>query len=185
MRIQFWSLLLITLFMVSCLGSRDFVVESDYSYSGNFKKYKTYDFLTLQKFNLDTLVPENILKDAIDYRMSLLGYKKDTENPNILVSYKMFFSDFQFKGYDQPELEEWLADQDPEDEQFDPIKYQLKEGTLIILFMDSKKNKAIWQGYNSGLMDPASISNERFVKGTVRTIFDKYKIFAQGYLKES
>jgi hypothetical protein len=28
------------------------------------------------------------------------------------------------------------------------------------------------------------IDNEKFVKGTVRTIFDKYRVFAEGFIKE-
>lgn len=168
----------------SCLGSRDFVVESDYSYYGNFKKYKTYSFIDMQKFNEDTLIPENLIKDAIKFRMSLLGYQEDRQNPNILVGYKMFFSDFIFKGWDQPELEKWLDQQNIDEETYDPVKYHLKQGTLMILFLDKKQEKAIWQGYNSGLIDTRTIDNERFVKGTVRTIFDKYRVFAEGYIRK-
>ena len=170
---------------MSCLGSRDFVVESDYSYSGKFKKYKTYTFITQQNFDNDTLVPDEMLKSAIQYRMSLLGYRESNDNPNILIAYKLFFNDFKFKGYNQPELEAWLDNEGIVDETFDPIKYSLKEGTLLILFVDRKQEKAIWQGYNSGLIDPAALDNERYVKGSVRTIFDKYKIFARGYFEES
>lgn len=168
--------------LMSCLGSRDYVVESDYSYYGKFKRYKTYSFITQQKFNYDTLVPDILLRDAIKYRMSLLGYKESYEDPNILIAYKIFFNDFKFNGYIQPELEEWLEKEGVVKETFDPVKYKLKQGTLLILFVDRKQQKAVWQGYNSGLIDPATLDDERYVKGTVRTIFDKYKVFARGYM---
>lgn len=171
--------------MMSCLGSRDFVVESDYSYYGKFKKYKTYAFIRQQQFNMDTLVPNDVLQKAIQYRMSLLGYKETQEDPNILIAYKLFFDDFKFKGYNQPELEVWMDHEGIVEETFDPVKYQLKEGTLLILFVDRKQRKAIWQGYNSGLINTATLDNERYVNGSVRTIFDKYKIFARGYVEES
>ncbi|MFC2126568.1 DUF4136 domain-containing protein [Bacteroidota bacterium] len=170
--------------MMSCLGSRDFVVESDYSYYGKFKRYKTYSFLDQQKYNMDTLVPDDIVQKEIQYRMSLLGYRETREDPNILIAYKLFFNDFKFNGYNQPELELWMEKEGIIDETFDPIKYRLKEGTLLILFVDRKQQKAIWQGYNSGLINPATLDNERYVKGSVRTIFDKYKIFARGYVEE-
>ena len=173
----------------SCFGSRDYVVESDYSYSGNFKKYKTYSFLNYFKYKEDSLIPDEMIRDAIHYRMSLLGYKQDDQDPNILVGYKIYFHNFNFKGYEQPDIEQWLEEQykdEPTDKEvYDPVKYKLMEGTLFIFLVDKKKNKAIWQGYNSGLINPAEIDNERFVKGTVRTIFDKYRIFAEGYIKQS
>ncbi|MBS0001179.1 MAG: DUF4136 domain-containing protein [Cyclobacteriaceae bacterium] len=170
--------------MASCFSSRDFVVESDYSYHGNFRNYKSFTFIQMQKFNQDSLVPDDLIKDAIQFRMSLLGYEEVQKEPNILVAYKMFFSDFVFQGWDQPELEKWLDSEGIVEEEFDPVKYKLKQGTLMILFVDRKQKKAIWQGYNSGLIDPRSLDDERFVKGTVRTIFDKYKVFAEGYYRK-
>ncbi len=177
-------LMLMMIGLISCLGNRDFVVESDYSYHGDFKRYQTYTFIDIQKFNADTLIPDNLIKDAISFRMSLLGYKESEKNPNLLVAYKMFFNDFIFKGWDQPELEKWLEKEGILEEEFDPVKYKLKEGTLMILFVDRKQKRAIWQGYNSGLINPTTLNDERFVKGTVRTIFDKYKVFAEGFMKK-
>ncbi|MGI9569501.1 MAG: DUF4136 domain-containing protein, partial [Desulfobulbia bacterium] len=63
-------------------------------------------------------------------------------------------------------------------------KYSMQEGTLMILFVDRRMNKTVWQGYNSGLIDINSLENERFIKGSVRLIFDKYRVFAEGYLRE-
>ncbi len=171
--------------ITSCFGSKDYIVESDYSYSGNFAKYKTYAFFDYEKSGIDSLIPDDVIKKAIHYRMSLLGYRQDDKKPNILVGYKMFFKNFNFKGYNQPELEDWLKDKKDYKEVYDPVKYNLMEGTLFIYLVDRKKNQAIWQGYNSGLINPSEIDNERFVKGTVRTIFDKYRIFAEGYMKQS
>jgi hypothetical protein len=54
----------------------------------------------------------------------------------------------------------------------------------MILLVDRRMNKTVWQGYNSGLIDINSLENERFIKGSVRLIFDKYRVFAEGYLKE-
>ncbi len=183
--ISLLSLMICGFTMLSCIGSKDYIVESDYSYSGNFTKYKTYTFFNYEKTGRDSLIPDDVIKKAIHYRMSLLGYKEDDNKPNILVGYKLFLKNFNFKGYNQPELEDWLKDKKDYNEVYDPVKYRLLEGTLFIFLVDRKKNQAIWQGYNSGLINPAEIDNERFVKGTIRTIFDKYRIFAAGYIKQS
>lgn len=185
MRFHFIPGLILLALLASCFGSKDFIVESDYSYYGKFKNYSTYAFIDQQQFDLDTLVPDYMIRKAIGHRMSLLGYKQEDKKPNLLIGYKIFFSDFSFNGWDQPELEKWLKKQGYVEEEFDRINYKLKEGTLMILMVDRKQKKAVWQGYNSGLIDTKVLDNERFVKGTVRTIFDEYKIFARGFLKES
>ena len=120
--------------LTGCIGIRDYIVESDYSYSGNFKRYKTYTFFDYYKFDKDSLMPDDLIRETIQNRMRLLGYKEDAKNPSILVGYKMFFRDFKFKGYNQPELEEWLKAQEYFEETYEPIKYKFLEGTMFIFF---------------------------------------------------
>lgn len=171
--------------MASCFGSKDFFVESDYSYSGNFKNYKTYSFIDQQRFDLDSLIPEELVINSIKNRMSMLGYKYTDHKPNLLIGFRLFYSNFKFNGWDQPEIDLWLDDKSYVEEDFEQIKYRLKEGTLMILLVDRKRSKTVWQGYNSGLIDINTINSERFIRGSVRTIFEKYRVFADGYLKES
>ena len=179
-----YLLLLIAFSMVSCFGSKDYLVESDYSYSGNFKKYKTCSFVNQQRLDLDSLIPEELIANTIKNRMAMLGYKYSEEKPNLLISFRMYYNDFKFNGWKQPEIEVWLEEHGFVKEQFDKVKYNMQEGTLMILLVDRKMNKTVWQGYNSGLIDINTMENERFIKGSVRLIFDKYRVFADGYLKE-
>jgi hypothetical protein len=171
--------------MASCFGSKDYIVESDYSYSGDFKKYKTFTFVNQQRFDLDSIIPEDLIMRSIKNRMSILGYEETEEKPNLLIAFRMFYDDFTFNGWSQPEIELWLEQEGMLEEEFDEIKYKLKEGTLMIFFLDRKQKKAVWQGYNSGLINVNTLENERFIRGSVRLIFEKYRIFADGYLKES
>ena len=179
-----YLLILIVFSMVSCFGSKDYLVESDYSYAGNFKKYKTFSFINQQRLDLDSLIPEELIMNTIKNRMSLLGYKHTEEKPNLLSGFRMYYNDFKFNGWKQPEIEIWLEEHGFVKEQFDKVKYNMQEGTLMILLVDRKMNKTVWQGYNSGLIDINTMENERFIKGSVRLIFDKYRVFADGYLKE-
>lgn len=170
--------------LVSCLGSKDYLVESDYSYSGNFKKYKTFSFIDQQRFDQDSIIPEDLIMRNITNRLSVLGYERSDNKPNLLIGFRIYYNDFMFNGWEQPEIELWLEEKGYVKEEFEKIKYRLKEGTLIILLVDRKQNKTVWQGYNSGLIDVSSLDNERFIRGSVRLIFDKYRVFAEGYLKE-
>ena len=177
--------ILSTLMMVSCLGSKDYIVESDYSYSGNFKKYKSFSFVDQQRYDIDSLIPEDLIMRSITNRMSILGYEHSESNPSLLIAFRMFYNDFTFNGWTQPEIELWLEQEGLIEEEFEERKYNLKQGTLMIFFLDRKQKKAVWQGYNSGLININSLDNERFIRGSVRLIFEKYRIFAEGYLKDT
>jgi hypothetical protein len=105
-------------------------------------------------------------------------------NPNLIVSYKVFYDNFKFQGYNQPDIEEW-ADREDEEEEYDPVKYSLTEGTLLVLLWDNKREKAIWQGYASGLFGNPYANNDRYIKRAIRSIFDQYRFFAEGFMVDS
>ncbi len=164
-----------------CFNFKEYVVEADYSYYGKFKKYKTFNFLNYTNPEIDTTSKSQVIENAIKSRLELQGYRLTEKDPNIIVSYKLFFDNFRFQGYDQPDIEEW-AKREKEEEDYKPVKYDLKEGTLLVLLWDNQREKAVWQGYASGLFGNPYINNdERHLRRAVRSIFDKYRFFAEGY----
>jgi len=166
----------------ACMSSRKYSVESDYSYQGKFKKYKTYAFL--KDTNADTSLQNQVIEEEIKFRMELLGYKMVEKSPHLLVSYKVFYDNLRFTGYSQPEIEVFMKNEeyfDEKDQKYDPIKYNLREGTLLIVFFDGKQEKAIWQGYASGIFGNAFFNSSKYLKKPVRLIFDKYKFLADGF----
>ncbi len=178
-------LLLGILLLSSCMR-REFLAESDYSYQGNFKQYKTFNFL--QADLNDSSMNNEVVKKAIQSRMELQGYKLSEKNPSLLVSYKIFYDDLSYKGYNQLELEEWLKrvrynreDEPDSDDKYSEAKYNLNKGALLITLIESKRNKAVWQGYTAGLFAEHYISQEMAFNRAVRSIFDRYRIFAQGF----
>lgn len=179
MKVRLLLWLLVMAVFSGCLSYEKFVVESDYSYVGKFKRYKTFNFLTDANFNHQETVQDSTIRDAIASRMRLQGFKYTEKNPSLLVTYKVFYDDFNFQGYEQPELEQWVQWEN-EDEEYDPIKYNLKEGTLLVIFLDRKKETAVWQGYSSSLFGNQYFNNERYLKRAVRNIFDRYRLFADG-----
>ena len=179
MNLRNFTLLAFVLFFSSCLSYEKYVVESDYSYLGKFKRYQTFDFLHDANYNHLESAQDTTLRNAIATRMKLQGFRQNDRNPNLLVTYKIFYDDFAFQGYQQPELEQWIKYEDDELE-YDPVKYSLRQGTLLIIFLDRKKETAVWQGYASSLFGNQQFDNERYLKRAVRNIFDQYRLFADG-----
>ncbi len=170
------------LFIISgCYSYREYPVEYDYSYHGKFKKYKTFTFMENQ--GNDETMSNAVIKQAIKKRMELQGYRQKTSKPSLLVSYKIYFDSLNFRGYDQPEIEKWVKSQRI-DEEYDARNYDLRKGTLLIQFYDLKQERAIWQGYATGVYGNIYFDNERQLKVAVRSILDRYQFLAQDFLKD-
>ncbi len=115
--------------------------------------------------------------------MNLQGYKLTARSPDLLVSYKVYFGDMQFKGYDQLDIEQWVK-YGGEEETYDPIKFNLKRGTLLISLYDRTVETVVWQGYAAGVFNLGEIhtEDERYLKRLVRSIFDQFKFVANDFV---
>lgn len=175
------TLFLLILLLASCMGYKELPVEYDYSYRGNFKRYRTFEIVharNLMDSNLFNLVVEK----SIISRMRFLGYRQVNHRPHLLISFKMFTDSLRFTGYQQPDIEDWIQEQ-KEDLNYDKQKYDLKTGTLLIQFYDRRQNRAIWQGYATTLYGSIDFSNNRHLKNAVISILDKYRFWADGFVE--
>ncbi len=140
--------------------------------------------MTRSVSDFDSSMQNDIVEKAIKIRLQQQGYRMSANKPNILVSYKLFYDDFDFNGYNQPSIEDWVATED-EDEDYDPIRYNLREGTLLVLLFDRKREKSIWQGYASGVFGASDDEQaQKNLRRAVRSIFDRYQFLAEGFVVE-
>lgn len=177
--------LLIFIVLSACMRQDRYLVETDYSYRADFKRYKSFCMANNMQADGDSSMSNPIIEKEIKNRLELHGYKMTQKKPSLLVFHKIYYKDFKFQGYNQPELnkENWIPKEElDEEEGYDPVKYSLKEGTLLIQLVDTKRDITIWQGYASGVFDEKALNNERFLRRAVRSIFDKYGFFADGFL---
>lgn len=182
MRKLYMPALILVLF-ASCLGYKELPVEYDYSYRGNFKKYRTFEMMRPVGINDSTMV-NDIVEKSIVSRMKFLGYKQTDSRPHLIVGFKMFNDSLRFNGYNQPDIEEWVKSQ-KEDLDYDPHKLNLKTGTLLIQFFDRRQNRSIWQGYATTLYGSINFNNERHLRNAVISILDKYRFMAEGFTEGS
>lgn len=176
---KFYLLALLPILLGSCLGYKELPVEYDYSYKGNFKKYRSFDIMRPMGMNDSTMTNE-IVEKSIVSRMKFLGYKQTDTRPHLIVGFKMYADSLRFNGYDQPDIEEWVRAQ-KEDEKYDSKKLDLKTGTLLIQFFDRRQNRSVWQGYATTLYGSINFNNERHLRNAVISILDKYRFMAEGF----
>lgn len=186
------SLLLsvLALSLSGCFALREARIESDYSYSGDFRRYRTYEFVSGEGLIADSSRLGRSLREAISGRLRQQGYKPATKRPDLLVNFKLFEGTTKFRGYQQEELETWIKrapvedDNTPEDLRhgYDPVRMLLTDGTLLVTLVDARNQRAVWNGYASGVELPSGPTAEIILRRSVRSIFDHYRVFTEGYL---
>jgi hypothetical protein len=173
--------LVVGVLFISCLGYKELPVEYDYSYKGNFKRYRTFDIMKPAGF-VDTTMVNEVVEKSIIARMKFLGYRQASNKPHLIIGFKMFNDSLKFNGYIQPNIEDWVRNQ-KEDLNYDAQKYNLKTGTLLIQFYDRRQNRSIWQGYATTQYGSIDFNNSRHLKNAVISILDKYRFWAEGFLE--
>lgn len=188
-------LILTTILFVGCIAEREYVVDYDYSFRGNFKKYKTFTFLDIRDTVNYNGMSDGIIRNEIVRRLESQGYELDQNKPSILIAYKIFDADFELQGYEQLDLQNWESTFAADDSEYlnlsgiKEAKYNeqqiaLRKGTLLIDFIDRKTHSVIWQGYASGLFDDATMFSKD-AKYAVRTILNQYKLLAYNQTRKS
>ena len=181
----------LALALSGCFAAREARIESDYSYAGAFRRYRTYEFVTGDGLAADSSKLGEVLRDAIRTRMKVQGYKPTKRRPDLLVNFRVYEGDMRFRGYAQEDIARWVNTEKIEDDDtpveqrtgYQPVRMLLAEGTLLITLIDNRTNRAVWNGYASGVTVPTGTQGEVVLRRSVRSIFDQYRVFTQGYLE--
>lgn len=174
-------LLLMPVLLGACVGYKELPVEYDYSYRGQFKKYRTFDMLNVSDPH-DSTMQNAFIEKSILARMKFLGYRQTGKKPHLIIGYKMFADSLNFNGYLQPDIEDWVKTQ-PDNVHYDKQKFNLKTGTLLIQFYDRRQNRSIWQGYATAVYGHIDFGNQRHLRNAVISILDKYRFWADGFVE--
>lgn len=180
---RYFPLIILAVLATSCLGFKELPVEYDYSYKGNFKRYRTFDIMHGYG-KADTSLVNDVIEKSIISRMRFLGYKQNSNKPHLVIGYKMFTDSLKFNGYQQPEIEEWAVTQN-ENLDYNKQKFNLKSGTLLIQMYDRRQNRSIWQGYATTMYGSIDFNNQRHLRNAVISILDKYRFWAEGFMENT
>ena len=173
----FLVILALSFVMSGCFMYKELPVEYDYSYKGRFNKYRSYDFVTQASDRNDETI-----KSAIASHMRFLGYKQKDKKPDLLLYHKVFYDSLKFKGYVQPDIEEFVKRPNSKVE-YNPLDFKLSKGTLLIQIFDRKQEQSIWQGYATEVYGQVDFADVRDVRNAVRSILNKYQFFAEGFME--
>jgi hypothetical protein len=171
-----FSLLAVTLVLIT-LGCSTVSVTSDYDLNADFSKYKTFYINTgeLQGSKLESvpLVKKRVL-DAIESELLKKGFtKQDSTEADMTVfaqantAEKMNVNSYGYSyGYGWGPY--------PYGRNIDISYYT--QGSLIIDFVDNKKNELIWRGIGTAVLQDRGTPEEKeqFINEAVTKILEQY-----------
>ena len=169
------------LILSSCFLNRELPVEYDYSYRGNFQKYRSYAFMDMTD---DETEQDHLIRNSIISHMNFLGYKLKYTKPDLLISYVMFADSLNLMGYNQIAIEQFVEGNRFKDYEYDSKRYPMKSGTLYLQIMDRKQRSSIWQGYVTKEYGSIDFSDSRNIRNAVRSVLNEYQFFADGFIED-
>jgi hypothetical protein len=186
---QIYILTIIGLLMFACASQKDFIAEYDFNYAGNFKKYKTFNFV-VNPIPDDSVTYYQAIEKTIAARLGSQGFRLDVEKPDLLINYKVFSDSVKYRGYDQPNFDYWLnrrvgdfelseAEEiklREKDETYNRVKFVEKNGLLVIFVIDNKRGSTIWQGYTAGNFDVYSVDGQSDLTKATYRVMDQFRL---------
>jgi len=166
--------LLLIAFFSSC--SEQIYVTSDYDHSVDLNQYETFKWAENQeqpsKGNpmIDNELNRKRIKDAIEKELINLGLTPSPSDPDLLIDFHIAIDEnthYVAHDYYPFPFRYW-----PE---YSISSYTVKTSTIIIHFVDYKKEQLIWQGTgNSRLTDPPTPYTEQRIQQTVKEILKQF-----------
>lgn len=92
------------------------------------------------------------------------------------MNFTIYNDRLKYKSYDQPSLVNWVSTKD-DNYKYQPVKYALGSGTLMISIIEAETSEIVWRGYATGIFNKAS-SKQNYFKSIIRNIFDQYPLLA-------
>lgn len=173
-------------FLCFVVKSQNVVVGSDNSFKTSLNDYSTY---TWSK-NIDQIPSDGIyvsptgvyvfnnesvrskIKQAIEYELVAKGYKKDVNNPDLMVLFSVTERPGSLRTFNGYEMVNNGTDSVRTPQNVQTTK--IDAGTLIIDIIDAKSGAVAWQGFASGILKPQMINDESQVRQAVASIFNKF-----------
>lgn len=158
---------------------------TDKNESTDLSDYNTYEWV----FNKE-IIPENqvlidgemmlvynnltsnkMVKDAIEIQMEARGFSHNSENPDMLVNFRIFEKPTELRTYRLTNRQDYLG--------FGPRSMTTKmvpveAGTILVDFIDAETGLNIWQGFASGAFEVADMKDISNLEAKIISIFNDW-----------
>lgn len=171
-------------------SAQSITVKSDRVTDTDFGDYKTFywasqvdTWLDEGLYFLNDLTMKVMIRDAVKSELMGLGYGLQSENPDLIVNFRVFEKPVTIKGFEDYGTSYWG------EQQFRGISetasYDVAAGTLLVSLADRESGQVVWQGFASGLINnDAFIKDEGKIREAVNLVFEEYNQRAKEYSRK-
>lgn len=176
--------------VVGSANAQNIRVEADKTLDTDFGKYESFYFSTQADawldegmYFLNDLHMKAVIRDAVKAEMLGLGYDLQSNEPDLIVNFRVFDKPVTLKGYEGYGESYWGDEKYREAE--DTTSYNVEAGTLLVSMADRESGRVVWQGFASGLIeDEKFIKEENEIRQAVNLIFEEYDQRAKEYTRK-
>lgn len=183
--IMFWGLLA-TVF-AGCTGTAH--IQKDKN--ADFSKYKTYAWVDKPGTNGNEKnwkhdITEVNVRNSVNAELQKKGWQETNNNPDVIINYELlveknrkqqqdpvYSEPFSRSYYNRRTGRLYTFYYPSQFMGYDRYTTTVKEGTVTITMIDSRTDKAIWQGWTTSELDGHNLTN-REIERSVKTIFKKF-----------
>lgn len=179
-----------TVGFVCAVNAQTITVRADEKLNTDFTKYKSFYFSSQADAWLDEglyfmsdLHMKAVIRDAVKGELMGLGYELQSNEPDLIVNFRVFNEPVTLKGYEGYGETYWGGEQYREPE--DTTSYNVEAGTLLLSMADRRSGHVVWQGFASGLIEnDAFIKDEMKIRQAVNMIFQEFDRRAKEYARK-
>ena len=162
-------------------GFSQTLVSYNKSENVDFSKYKTYKIYSLEIKNSPEFEPKkaglNLLLLEITKQMNARGYKKVTENPDLLINIGVAITEeVQTRETDIRDAPMYIGQRNYKWESEEIVVRKYSEGTVTLDLVDTNKEDMIWQAVSSGILSKKREKNNTKIEKSLQKLFKKYPI---------
>lgn len=170
--------------------AQSITVKSDRNLDQDFSEYKTFywssqadAWLDEGMYFLNDLTMKSMIRDAVKSEMMGLGYEMQSENPDLILNFRVFDEPVTLRGYEGYGTSYWGDERYREAD--DTTSYNVEAGTLLISMADRESGKVVWQGFASGLIEnDVFIKDEGKIREAVNLVFEEFDQRAKEYTRK-
>ena len=188
--LKWWTGSLAFLFLLASCGSSAHIEKAD---DADFSQYKTFAWMDKDgegKNDRDRIndITEQKVRVAVNKELEKTGWKETKHRPDVLLSYDVLVErsirESTNPVYSRPYSR---VIYNPYTRRYATIYYPsqfmgyerderaVKEGTVTITMIDTKTDKAVWQGWTTEEVNGRNLSSKE-IENSVRSIFRKFDI---------
>lgn len=178
---------LASIFILASCGTTAHIEKAD---DADFSRYTSYAWMTKDEDGKDRKLDlaEQKIQSAVNAELSKSGWKEDRKNPDVILNYDVLvernIQEVSSPVYSRPFTR---VVYNPYTRRYATIYYPsqfvgyerddrtVQEGTVTITMIDAKTDRAVWQGWTTGVVNGRNMSSKE-IQNSVRSIFRKFDV---------